>query len=141
MKKWVISRHMNSLRGWNRSFGCNLSLGDSNDVQSIHKMLQEHVFAKTPCFRAVHILISSTELQSTALFTFTAEDVQRIKVSSGDLAGDEVFEQNGMLVSRDPQFLCDTLKELDRQVDEKIYEILNNNYPDGAWDELRKDLK
>lgn len=118
-----------------------LSLDDNNDVQSIHTMLQKHVFAKTPCFRAVHILISSNELQSMALFTFTAEDVQRIKVSSGDLAGDGVFEQNGMLVSRDPQFLCDTLKELDRQVDEKINEILNNNYPDSAWDELWEELK
>ena len=118
-----------------------LSLDDNSDVSIIHKMLQENAlgydrFAINTCFSAVHILIGSTELQSTALFTFTYEDVRKTKVSPCDLAGEEVFEQNGVPISRGQQFLCDTLDEVNRQVDEKIYEVLKNNHPDSAWDEL-----
>lgn len=56
------------------------ALDDSNDVPLIRELLQEHVFAKTPCFGAVHILIGSAETQSMALFTFAEKDVQKTRV-------------------------------------------------------------
>lgn len=118
-----------------------LSLDDSNQVPIIHKMLQENAlgydhFAMNMYFRAVHILIGSTKLQSAELLTFTEEDVRKTKVSLCDLAGEEVFEQNGVPISHSSQFLCDTLDEVNRQVDERIYKKLKDFYPDGAWDEF-----
>lgn len=117
------------------------TLDDGNDVPIIHEMLQEHVFAKTPCFGAIHILIGSIELQSIALFTFTDKDVRKIKVHPWRFSGKEVFEQNYVKDTRAPHLLCDTLVELDRQVDEKIYEALKKDYPASAWDELWEELQ
>lgn len=117
-----------------------VALDDSEDVPLIREMLQEHVFAKTPCFGAVHILISSTEMQSMALFTFTKEDVQKTKVSPCDV-GKKVFEQYGIPNPRDPQRVLDKLNEFDRRVDEKLCEVLKEGYPNSAWDELWEELK
>ena len=116
------------------------ALDDNSDVPLIHEMLQEHVFAKTPCFGAVHILIVSYESQSMALFTFTKEDVQKTKVSPCDV-GKKVFEQYGIPDPRDPQRVLDKLNELDRRVDERICKVLKRICPDSAWDELWEGLK
>lgn len=116
------------------------ALEDSSDVPLIHELLQEHVFAKTPCFGAVHILIGSAETQSMILFTFTENDVQKTKVSFL-IAGKKAFKQYNAQDPRDPQRVLDKLNELDRRVDEKICGVLRENYPDSAWDELWEELQ
>lgn len=117
-----------------------VALEDSRDVPLIRKMLQEHVFAKTPCFGAVHILIGSAETQSMALFTFTEKDVQKTRVSLL-MTGKKLFKQYDIPDPRDPQRVLDKFNELDRRVDERICGVLKESYPDSAWDELWEELK
>lgn len=118
------------------------ALDDSSDVPLIREMLQEHVFAKTPCFGAVHILIGSAEMQSMALFTFTEKDVQKTRVSLL-MTGKKLFKQYDIPDPRDPQHLYEILSQLDEQVDEKLYEYLNKEYPleDTTWEEAVENEK
>lgn len=118
-------------------------LDDGNDIPIIHEMLQEHVFDKEPCFYAVHIMTGSYELEHQAVFTFYRDGVRRTKVSSHGFTGKEAFDRNGVEDPRDPQHLYEILSQLDEQVDEKLYEYLNKEYPleDTTWEEAVENEK
>lgn len=112
-------------------------LDDDNDIPIIHEMLQKHVFDKKPCYDAVHIMIGSRKVENQAVFTFYRDNVKCTEVPPYGFTGKEVFEQNNVEDPRDPHHLCEILCQLDEQVDKKLFEYLNKEYPleNTTWEE------